>query len=211
MIKVTMIVKRHEDRYEVEFTFDSSESGPENCRLMADFLRKKVAGGEAGTRVPGERCDDRGQRLASRYRENIIDRDGVVRCQCRMDFHSRRDIVRALRMGKRNPFQDYNGSFEKAARSYFDEYFSGREDEKEEELRLVEPQKAIPLRSAKVKGIIVTLVLTAVSFMDSFGKFWDDWKAYLAVTVVVLLFFQLVEWIFGQPGGMRVRDLRRDE
>lgn len=211
MIKVTMIVKRHEDRYEVEFTFDSSESGPENCRLMADFLRKKVAGGEAGRREPGERRDDRGQRLASRYRENIIDRDGMVRCQCRMDFRSRRDIARTLRMGKRNPFQDYNEAFEKAARTYFDDYFSGREAEEEKEIRLVEPQKAVPLRSARVKGILVTLVMAVIGFMDSFGGFWDDWKVYLAMLAAVLLFFQLVEWIFGQPGGVRVRDLRRDE
>ena len=42
MIKVTLIVKRHEDRFETELSFDSSESKVEYVQALAEFLKKKV-------------------------------------------------------------------------------------------------------------------------------------------------------------------------
>lgn len=64
MIKVTMLVKRHEDRYETEFTFDSSESKPQAAGALAEFFRKKSMSSQdwqagIGSKLwsGAERCD----------------------------------------------------------------------------------------------------------------------------------------------------------
>ena len=82
MIKVTLIVKRHEDRFETELSFDSSESKVEYVQAVAEFLKKKV-------------YEESGH--ASRYREHTIEKNGILSYTVRMDFHTRREIADALR------------------------------------------------------------------------------------------------------------------
>ena len=98
MIKVNCIVKKHEDRFELELNFDSAESKIEYVQAMAEFLKKKVYE-ESGT--------------ASRYREHTIEKNGILSYTVKMDFQSRRDIANALRTQDVGKLSKYYQEFER--------------------------------------------------------------------------------------------------
>ena len=132
MIKVTLIVKKHEDRFETELSFNSAESSVEYVQVLAEFLKKKVYE-ESGT--------------ASRYREHTVEKDGVLSYAVKMDFRSRRDIANALRTQDVGKLSKYYHEFEKAAHDYIQTKFADGRMKCEDDIRLIEPQKVLFFRS----------------------------------------------------------------
>ncbi len=194
MIKVTMIVKRHEDRYETEFTFDSSESKPKDVEALAEFFRKKVY------EQPG---------LASRYREQSVDRGGVIAYTVKMDFKSRRDIANALRTIGGGKLNRYYEAFEAQSKNYVEEVIQRPEKTMEEDIRLIEPQKFVLFRSTRMRGIIFTVLLLSDNVVELVFPSLDMGWWNLALAVGVLILFYAVDFIFGQPGGIRMIEKRR--
>ena len=191
MIKVTLIVKRHEDRFETELSFDSSESKVEYVQALAEFLKKKV-------------YEESGH--ASRYREHTIEKNGILSYTVRMDFHTRRDIADALRTQDVGTLSKYYHEFEKAAHDYLQVKFADGRAECEEDIRLIEPQKIPLFRSRKITGFVWALVLLVLNLVEDFIN--HDLKAWqiLAMACGTAAIMELIEFIFSWPGGILVKD-----
>lgn len=191
MIKVTLIVKRHEDRFETELSFDSSESKVEYVQALAEFLKKKV-------------YEESGH--ASRYREHTIEKNGILSYTVRMDFHTRRDIADALRTQDVGTLSKYYKEFEKAAHDYLQAKFADGSAVCEEGFRLIEPQKIPLFRSRKITGFVWALVLLVLNLVEDFIN--HDLKAWqiLAMACGTAAVMELIEFIFSWPGGILVKD-----
>jgi len=194
MIKVTMLVKRHEDRYETEYTFDSSESKPQAADALAEFFRKKV-------------YEQSG--LASRYREQVVERSGVIAYTVKMDFKSRKDIANALRTIGGGKINRYYEAFESQSKNYVEEVLQRPERTLEEDIRLIEPQKFVLFRSTKMRGIIFTILLLSDNVVELVFPSLDMGAWNLVFAVGVLALFYAVDFVFGQPGGIRMMEKRR--
>ena len=191
MIKVTLIVKRHEDRFETELSFDSSESKVEYVQAVAEFLKKKV-------------YEESGH--ASRYREHTIEKNGVLSYTVRMDFHTRRDIADALRTQDVGKLSKYYQEFEKAAHDYLQVKFSDGRAECEEEIRLIEPQKIPLFRSRKITGFVWALVVFVLNLAEDFIDYdLKPWHV-LAMACGTAAIMELIEFIFSWPGGILVKE-----
>ena len=192
MIKVNCIVKKHEDRFELELSFDSSESKIEYVQAMAEFLKKKVYE-ESGT--------------ASRYREHTLEQDGLLSYTVRMDFHSRREIANALRTQDIGKLSKYYQEFEKAAHDYMQNKFADGRMECEDDIRLIEPQKAVFFRSKRITavvwGLVVFVLQLAEDFIDHNLQLWQI----LALAFCVIGVMELIEFVFSRPGGIFVREI----
>lgn len=163
MIKVNLIVKRHEDRVETEFSFDSSESKVEYVQALAEFLRKKVYE-ESGT--------------ASRYREHTSEKNGVLSYTVRMDFQNRRQIADALKTQDVGKLSKYYQEFEKAAHDYIQTKFAGGPMAFAEDVRLTEPQKVPFFRSRSFTAVtwggatfVLSLAKSLLIMICSCGRF----------------------------------------
>ncbi len=191
MIKVTLIVKRHEDRFEAELTFDSSESKVEYVQALAEFLKKKV-------------YEESGH--ASRYREHTIEKNGILSYTVRMDFHTRRDIADALRTQDVGKLSKYYQEFEKAAHDYLQVKFSDGRSECEEEIRLIEPQKIPLFRSRTITGFVWALVVFVLNLAEDFIDYdLQPWHV-LAMACGTAAIMELIEFIFSRPGGILVKE-----
>ena len=193
MIKVNMIVKRQEDRYETEITFDSSESKPEAVEALTAFFRRKVY------EEPG---------LASRYRENMVQRGDVLTCTVKMNFRTRRDIADSMRTADVGKLSKYTVEFERAAREYVETACKGENETVENDIRLVEPQKVVFFRSRKITAILAAFVLFIWNLADSFIKLKIGIWGMIAIILGIPAVLELIEIAFGQPGGIRVAEKR---
>jgi hypothetical protein len=191
MIKVTLIVKRHEDRFETELSFDSSESKVEYVQAVAEFLKKKV-------------YEESGH--ASRYREHTIEKNGILSYTVRMDFHTRRDIADALRTQDVGKLSKYYQEFENAAKEYLETNFAERGTGVEDDIRLIEPQKVPFFRSRKITGITWALVVLVLNLTEDFInhdlKLWQI----LGLACFAAAVMELIEFIFSRPGGVFIRE-----
>ena len=191
MIKVTLIVKRHEDRFETELSFDSSESKVEYVQAVAEFLKKKV-------------YEESGHAL--RYREHTIEKNGILSYTVRMDFHTRRDIADALRTQDVGKLSKYYQEFEKAAHDYLQVKFSDGRAECEEEIRLIEPQKIPLFRSRKITGFVWALVVFVLNLAENFIDYdLKPWHV-LVMACGTAAIMELIEFIFSWPGGILVKE-----
>ena len=192
MIKVNCIVKKHEDRFELELSFDSSESKIEYVQAMAEFLKKKVYE-ESGT--------------ASRYREHTIEKNGILSYTVKMDFHSRREIANALRTQDVGKLSKYYQEFEKAAHDYIQQKFADGRIECEDDIRLIEPQKAVFFRSKRITAVVWGLVVFVLQmtehFVDHNLQLWQIVALAFCITGVM----ELIEFVFSRPGGIFVREI----
>ncbi len=191
MIKVTLIVKRHEDRFETELSFDSSESKVEYVQAVAEFLRKKV-------------YEESGH--ASRHREHTIEKNGILSYTVKMDFRTRRDIADALKTQDVGKLSKYYHEFERAAHDYLQVKFADGRAECEEDIQLIEPQKIPLFRSRKITGFVWALVLLVLNLAEDFIDY--DLKAWqiLAMACGTAAIMELIEFIFSWPGGILVKD-----
>ena len=193
MIKVNCIVKKHEDRFELELSFDSSESKIEYVQAMAEFLKKKVYE-ESGT--------------ASRYREHTLEKDGLLSYTVRMDFRSRREIANALRTQDVGKLSKYYQEFEKAAHDYMQNKFDDGRMECEDDIRLIEPQKIPFFRSRKITAFTWGIALAVMQFLDGFIIRDIQWWHILAMACGLAAVMELIEFIFSRPGGIFVREVK---
>ncbi len=191
MINVTLIVKRHEDRFETEFGFDSSESTVEYVQAVAEFLRKKVY----------EECGN-----ASRYREHTNEKNGILSYTVRMDFRTRRDIADALKTQDVGKLSKYYHEFERAAHDYLQVKFADGRTECEDNIKLIEPQKAAFLRSRKVAGIVYALFAFLLNRADEFIDFDLELWHILALVCGTAAIMELIEFIFSWPGGILAKE-----
>ncbi|MBR4861699.1 MAG: hypothetical protein IKU09_05815 [Firmicutes bacterium] len=191
MIKVTLIVKRHEDRFETELCFDSSESKVEYVQALAEFLKKKVYEESGHT---------------SRYREHTIEKNGILSYTVRMDFHTRRDIADALRTQDVGKLSKYYQEFEKAAHEYLQVKFADGRAECEEDIRLIEPQKIPLFRSRKITGFVWALVFFVLNLAEDFIDHDLELWHILALACGTAAIMELIEFLFSWPGGILVKD-----
>ena len=192
MIKVNCIVKKHEDRFELELSFDSSESKIEYVQAMAEFLKKKVYE-ESGT--------------ASRYREHTLEKDDLLSYTVRMDFHSRRDIANALRTQDIGKLSKYYQEFEKAAYDYMQNKFADGRMECEDDIRLIEPQKAVFFRSKKITAVVWGLVVFVLRMTEHFADHNLQVLQIVALAFCITGVMELIEFVFSRPGGIFVREI----
>ena len=187
MIKVKCIINKYEDRFEMELSFDSSESSVEYTQVLAEFLRKKVYE-ESST--------------ALLYREHTVENDGVLSYTVKMDFRNRKDIADALRTQDVGKLSRYYQEFEKAAKEYMRIKFGGNCNDLKYEIRLIEPQKTPYLRSKQMVAISWAIAVIAVRLVDDF--FIRDINPLLipVIAIGVTVVVEIIESIFSRPGGI---------
>lgn len=194
MIKVTLTVKRHEDRFETVLSFNSSESKVEYVQVLAEFLRKKVYE-ESGT--------------ASRYREHTTEKDGVLFYSVKMDFRKRKDIANALRTQDVGKLSKYHIECEKAAGEYLRQKFADGRMACEEDIQLIEPQKLPFFRSRKITGITWALVMLVLNLAEDFINYDLELWETLIFACAAAAVMELIEFVFsGRPGGFLIREQR---
>ena len=162
-------------------------------QALAEFLRKKV-------------CEESG--TASRYREHTAEKGGVLSYTVKMDFQTRRDIANALRTQDVGKLSKYYQEFEKAAHDYIQEKFSDGRTSCEDDIRLIEPQKAVFFRSKRITAVVWALVMfilqLAEDFIDHDFQLWQI----LALAFCAAGIMELIEFVFSRPGGIFVREMR---
>ena len=93
MIRITMVVNRHEDRWEATFDFNTKNSSEYNCDLMMHFFQACIIDENLG---------------ATRVRKEVTDKGGQKYYQLKMEFKSRGQIAKAVALGSLRGRLNYN-------------------------------------------------------------------------------------------------------
>ena len=195
MIEITMTVLRCEAWYETKFCFSSVLSCIEYTQALSEFLKKKVFK-ESGS--------------ARNYREERVERNGILEYTVKMDFFKRKDIAAAMRTQDVGKLSDYTYEFERAAEDYIKSKCTDGGIDAEKDIRLIEPQKISILRSRKVMAIIAFASFYIMKVIREMAEHQFDCEIPLWPIVVITFIIGGILLLFDQPGGLRVQSVKRD-